>query len=250
MSSQTNSTALKRDLPPTEVLTTEDQVHAFTTLMALAFYSSPTGPNALTTAFTTEIDNTPSPYPSPSINVARFTSHFHIGILQAFKDGATLICSPSIAAPSAMAVWEPPNFNGTPFDQVRTLPGPILREWQVHTERMRSEYIGSRPFYHLGFLGRNPDPSVPPLKGAVSAIVVPFLERAREEGVPAWLEATSEAAVQIYEHFGFRVCEVVRMGVGRVSEKGWPMEGGKGERAWGMIFDGHLRRDEELPANR
>lgn len=56
----------------------------------------------------------------------------------------------------------------------------------------------------------------------------------------AWLEATSESAVAVYEHYGFRVCEVVRFGVGRVSERGWPEAGGKGERAWGMILDGHL----------
>jgi hypothetical protein len=227
-------------LPPTEVLTREDQVHAFTSNMALAFHSSPSGPNALTTAFTTEIDNTAPPYPSPSINHARFTTHFYIGILAGFKDGATLICSPSIEQPSAFAVWEPAGFKGTPFDQLRKEPGPLLKEWQIYTERMRREYVGDRPFYHLGFLGRNPDPKIPSVKGAVSAVVLPFLERARDEGVVAWLEATSESAVEIYEHFGFRVCEVVRIGEGRVNEKGWPEVGGTGERAWGMIFDGHL----------
>lgn len=103
---------------------------------------------------------------------------------------------------------------------------------------MRGAHVRDRPFYHLGFLGRNPDPAVPAVKGAVSAVVEMFLERARREGACCWLEATSESAVRVYEHFGFRVCEVVRIGEGRVDERGWPEEGGKGERAWGMIFEG------------
>jgi hypothetical protein len=107
---------------------------------------------------------------------------------------------------------------------------------------MRELYVGSRPFWHLGFLGRNPDPETR-VEGAVSAVVVPILERCRNEGTVAWLEATSESAVRVYEHYGLRVCEVVRIGVGRVSEQGWPEAGGGGERAWGMIFDGHLKSD-------
>jgi hypothetical protein len=228
-------------LPPTETLTHESQIHPFTTTIATAFFSGPGSPNPLTVAFTTEIDNTPPPYPSPTITVSRFTSHFHIGILQAFRDGATLICSPSIAAPSALAVWEPPFFKGTPFDQVRKEPGPILREWQVHTERMRRVYIPQGVgYWHLGFLARNPEEGVEKVKGAVSAVVVPVLERCKREGTVAWLEATSKRAVGVYEWYGFRVCEVVRFGVGRVDGGGWPREGGEGVEAWGMIFDWHL----------
>jgi hypothetical protein len=208
--------------------------------MALAFHTPI--PNPLTVAFITEMDATPPPYPHPSISVERITSHFYIGISQAFKDGAMLICSPSIEKASALAVWEPAGFKGTPFDQVRRNPGPILTEWKAHTQRMRDTYVGERPFYHLGFLGRNPDPNVAVVSGAVSAVMVPFLARAREEGVCCWLEATSERAVGMYEHYGFRVCEVVRLGAGRVDCRGWPCQGKEatGEKAWGMIFDGHL----------
>lgn len=71
--------------------------------------------------------------------------------------------------------------------------------------------------------------------GAVSAVVVPILERCRREGTVAWLEATSETAVAVYEHFGFRVCEVVRLGFGRVSEMGWPEEG-EGREGLGHDF--------------
>lgn len=112
-----------------------------------------------------------------------------------------------------------------------------------------------RPFYHLSFLARNPHtetvgplneqhehvtPSVP---GAISALLVPFLLRARAEGVPAWLEATNLHAVDVYQHLGFRVCEEVIVGQGECDERGYPCQGEEacGVKAWGMIFDEHLR---------
>ena len=96
-----------------------------------------------------------------------------------------------------------------------------------------------KPHWHLNFLAR--DPAKANIRGAISAVMLPFLERAREEGVPVWLEATYPHAVAIYEHYGFRVCEEVVVGAGKVGPDGWPKEGGEGVRAWGMIFDGHLQ---------
>lgn len=73
--------------------------------------------------------------------------------------------------------------------------------------------------------------------------MTPFLDRARAEGLPAWLEATTPQAVRVYEHFGFRVVEEIVVGSGKVDLAGWPAEDGKGEgvTAWAMIFDPHLR---------
>ena len=96
-----------------------------------------------------------------------------------------------------------------------------------------------KPHWHLAFLAR--DPAKSDVKGAISAVMLPFLERAREEGVPIWLEATYPHAVAVYEHYGFRVCEEVVIGAGKVGPDGWPKEDGEGVRAWGMIFDGHIQ---------
>ncbi len=109
---------------------------------------------------------------------------------------------------------------------------------------MRKEYVPG-PHYHLSFLARNPDhPAKTP--GAISAVVLPFLDRAREEGVPVWLEATYPHAVSVYEHYGFRICEEVSVGKGKVNLEGWPEEGGEGVTAWGMVWDGHLRRNGDV----
>lgn len=96
-----------------------------------------------------------------------------------------------------------------------------------------------KPFYHLGFLVRNP--TVQTVPGAISAVMRPWLKRAEDEGVPVWLEATYEHAVEVYQHYGFRLVEIVRIGVGSRSEEGWPEEGGKGTCGYCMIYDGHLR---------
>lgn len=94
-----------------------------------------------------------------------------------------------------------------------------------------------RPYYHLSFLARNT--SVPRVSGSINAVMLPFLQRAKAENVPAWLEATTPQAVKIYEHFGFRVAEQIVVGKGKVDHGGWPSVEGKGEgvTAWAMIHD-------------
>lgn len=101
--------------------------------------------------------------------------------------------------------------------------------------------IKLRPFWHLGFLARNYQEGASRVSGAVSAVVMPFLERAKAEGLPAWLEATTIEGVRMYEFFGFRVVKTVTLGAGVYGEHGWFEEGGKGCSAFCMIYDAHLR---------
>ncbi|KAG9780216.1 hypothetical protein KCU88_g3790, partial [Aureobasidium melanogenum] len=98
-----------------------------------------------------------------------------------------------------------------------------------------------RPYYHLSFLARNP--SRPRVPGSLNAVITPFLERARAEHVPAWLEATSRQAVKLYERYGFRVVEEIVVGKDKVDAHGWPTpdDSGEGVTAWAMIYDPHLR---------
>ena len=103
-----------------------------------------------------------------------------------------------------------------------------------------------RPHYHLSFLARVPGREA--VKGAISAVMLPFLAKAGEEGMPVWLEATSPRGVGVYEHYGFRVCEEVTIGVGRVDADGWPKEGGEGIKAWGMLWDRKNVGDENRAA--
>ena len=223
---------------------------------------------ALTTAFIVDIDSTPPPYPSPLVDAARRERHFSQGILDSAASNAELVQAGNW---SAIALWEPPTFQGKAFIDSKARPGEILGEWRGKIRAAKEKYLplpssktstdsesssndggsnsnsdtGSsskpqiRPFYHLSFLARNP--SAPRVPGSINAVMTPFLERARDENVPAWLEATTPQAVKIYEHFGFRVVEEIVVGKGRIDPMGWPKEDGDGVTAYAMIYDAHLR---------
>ena len=252
----------------TTISPTPANIDKFTSIISSAFHSTP-----LTTIITWEIDSaapsSPSSAPSLPIPHARRHAHFHPGISSAAHSGAILV---QAGTDSALALWEPPTFTGTPFINSRAQPGPILSEWRTAVRRTKATYLALpnqqhliderrwdevklKPFWHLSFLARNPSTShagplhephvhaTPAVPGAISAVIVPFLQRAREEGVQAWLEATEPHAVAIYEHFGFRVCERVVVGRGMCDGRGWPCVGDEavGVSAWIMIFDEHLR---------
>ncbi|KAK5071868.1 hypothetical protein LTR64_004353 [Lithohypha guttulata] len=201
----------------------------------------------LSRAFITEIDNTPPPYPSPTINTSRLRRHLSPGITDGARSGAELVEAENF---SALAVWETTTYRGVPFSETMRDVGPIREEWRRKIRELKERYIGMKrkeedgtegfkPFYHLGFLCRNPEEVN--VQGAISAVVRPWLRRAEEEGVPVWLEATYERAVEVYEHFGFRLVEVVTVGEGARNAEGWPEEGGAGVNGYAMIYDAHLR---------
>ena len=94
-------------------------------------------------------------------------------------------------------------------------------------------------FYHFSFLARNT--AVPKVSGSIAAVIEPYLQRAREETVPAWVEATTKQAADIYAFYGFRLVEEIRVGQGQVDAAGWPLEGGEGVTAYALIYDAHLK---------
>lgn len=202
-------------------------------------------------AFITEIDNTPPPYPSPSVDHARLVAHFSPGVLPAVQEhGAVMVEAGDF---SAVAVWEPPTFAGVPFPEKMRNGRPIREEWANACKAAKEKYLGTtvevvtaddgsqtrttkiKPFYHLWILGRDPDAPVVP--GAVSAVVKPFLARAKEEALPVWLEATTKHAAAIYEHYGFVIVEELTVGQGRRDQDGWPKMDGPGVTAWAMIYN-------------
>lgn len=69
------------------------------------------------------------------------------------------------------------------------------------------------------------------------ALVDPYFKKAREQGVPLYLEAISEHARDVYEHLGFRTVAAVRLGVGRTNARGELDENGEGIMLYGMIAE-------------
>ncbi len=71
--------------------------------------------------------------------------------------------------------------------------------------------------------------------GAVRGLVEPFLQRAREEQIPAWLEATNDHARGVYEHLGFLLVGEFRVGRGIVNAQGWAEPDGEGVLNYVMV---------------
>jgi hypothetical protein len=74
-------------------------------------------------------------------------------------------------------------------------------------------------------------------KGAIRAVVDPYLHRARADAVPVWLEATTQHAVDIYIHFGFRLVETIRVSEGTANSRGDLVENGEGFLVYGLIYE-------------
>jgi len=73
--------------------------------------------------------------------------------------------------------------------------------------------------------------------GAVRAVIDPYLKKAKEEGVPAFLAATNAHARDVYVHLGFKVVEEVTIGKGVIDKEGSIVEGGEGVILYAMVYD-------------
>ncbi|KAL2414150.1 hypothetical protein ABEF95_004986 [Exophiala dermatitidis] len=105
-------------------------------------------------------------------------------------------------------------------------------EYTEKFEAMKKKYLGDQPYWYLNLIGRAPGRSE---KSAIRNLVEPFMQKARQENIPVWLEATNEHARDVYAYFGFRVAEEVRIGQGVVNAEGFAEPGGEGVRVWGMV---------------
>jgi ribosomal protein S18 acetylase RimI-like enzyme len=74
------------------------------------------------------------------------------------------------------------------------------------------------PHYYLQFVGVEPEWQG---RGVGSSLLGPVLRRCDREGIPAYLEASSERSRSLYERHGFEVVEEVRLPAG--GPPMWPM---------------------------
>ena len=113
------------------------------------------------------------------------------------------------------AIWHPPGYAGASFlgslrlmPSVARLAGGLRRLREVSRaisalEERRAHHV-PRPHYYLSALGVEPARQG---EGIGSALVAPVLERARTDGVPAYLETATARNVLLYERLGFAVVE-------------------------------------------
>ncbi|KAI3396163.1 hypothetical protein diail_426 [Diaporthe ilicicola] len=113
---------------------------------------------------------------------------------------------------AAVACWEPPESIGPDrseqaikeISRERPIYGKFIKEYE---EARREVFGDSRRFWVLSLMARDPERAD---KGAVRAVIEPFVAKAREDGVPIWLVAGNERARDVYGYFGFRVVRVMK----------------------------------------
>src|SRR5579862_3944263 len=93
---------------------------------------------------------------------------------------------------------------------------------------------GRTKYYYVFFFGTDPTARK---QGLCSAIVRNYQARARREGVPLWLEATTSYSMRLYESLGFKVVDEMVLGKGKVDANGLERKGGRGVKIWGMIWE-------------
>jgi GNAT superfamily N-acetyltransferase len=81
---------------------------------------------------------------------------------------------------------------------------PRATRLQLATDRRHTRL----PHYYFRDIGVHPEAQG---RGFGSALMQPTLERCDREGLPAYLEASSERSAALYERLGFRVTEELRV---------------------------------------
>jgi len=251
---------------------TEDDLSMFIDLLSTCYQTVP-----LTTAFITEIDKVSPDTAYSQLSPERLKKHFSLGLPSAFKSNIllTTVSSAGSSRPLAAVLFEPPDFSGTPPAQARKQPGPILSQYRSVARELKAKHLAMpntgphqwdtpaapsqassgpsgdpypsdfnkdtntevRIFYHLALLVRDTSASKQETAQAVREAIELYLSKAKEEDVPIFLEASSQASKDEFEARGFEAVEQTAVGQGRVDEKGWPTEGGAGVKVWGMIFN-------------
>lgn len=92
------------------------------------------------------------------------------------------------------------------------LEGTTFGKWQHRAGRLAvamQRHHPRQPSYHFRDIGVLPEKQG---QGLGSALMRPTLDRCDREGLPAYLEATSERSAALYERLGFQLTDELRVG--------------------------------------
>jgi hypothetical protein len=134
---------------------------------------------------------------------------------------------------NAVAVWTPPEWRIVPYSC--ELTGSFAFSEDEFKRCATKFFKNEIPFWHLTFVAKNVEDNG--AKGSVSKVMKPFLQDAKERGIPAALECIDERAKEIYEHYGFKTYEIIKIGEGEVNQQGEPDKDGEGLNVYYMIYN-------------
>ena len=110
----------------------------------------------------------------------------------------------------------------------------MLSEYTPLSDACKAKGLkGQKNYYYVFFIATREDCR---RKGLCSKIVRYWQEKTKEDGVPIWLEATTENSMKLYERLGFEVVGDFLLGKGMVKKDAVECKGGEGVKAWGMLW--------------
>lgn len=112
---------------------------------------------------------------------------------------------------AAVACWEPPSAAAPPLsdEQIEEIARErhVFAQFVRDIQRAKLACLGpGQPHWTLSLMARDPDRKT---KGAVRAVIEPYVAKAKEEKQPIWLVAGNARARDVYAYFGFRVVETI-----------------------------------------
>ena len=139
-------------------------------------------------------------------------------ILPPFFDLVTEGCDEVHANEGSVAVWNRPGAEDDEdaVEAIAAIAGAYAERLFTIFE-LQAEHHPAEPHWYLFFLATRPGLRS---RGLGSALMRPVLETCDAEGVPAYLEATSERSMALYRRHGFEVTGEIRLPDGPSL---WPM---------------------------
>jgi hypothetical protein len=135
---------------------------------------------------------------------------------------------------AAVVCWEPPSaslhyVSEEEIDEI-AVTRPIFAQFLRDVQNLKIKTLGDRSqrCWNMSLLARDP---LRKDKGAVRAVIEPYVARAKREGMPIWLVAGNERARDVYQYFGFQMMGIVySYPKGRVEG-----DGQKAVQTWCMV---------------
>ena len=211
-------------LPPVTTGTSQDYIGRMTALASQAF---------VTDGFPTVVLR--ERHGIHTASQADLADHYRKRVETKIRAGAVIVEAGSWAA---AGIWEGPiqveAGTSTKRDDVQE-HSRSLAELIAKSDAAKVKYLGvGRKYWYLSLMAREPGNR---RKGAVRAVLEPYLRRAKAEGCPVWLGAGIERAKDVYEYLGFRVVEHFVTGIGEYDIDGMPEGNKEGIPTWLMVKD-------------
>ena len=132
---------------------------------------------------------------------------------------------------AAVACWEPPeavpaDLPDKHFEEIAK-ERPVFAKFVRDIQDARLACLGKgQKFWLLSLMARDPERKD---KGAVRAVIEPYVAKAKAERLPLWLVAGNPRARDVYAYFGFRVVQNILSYP--KDRKGWE----EGVSTWCMV---------------